>query len=200
MFFKTVVMALAVGASAQTTVAKKKKKANIPPHSPDVQQSVLLALAQAIPTESVSYALASTSAFAAEMASSLSAGNTPAWYQALPSDVKSLLPQIYPHVEATPTPSSEAAASSSVYAAASSSAKSTVVMPYPTGAANSTGASTTMMGGTGSVGAPPSSTAAADSSAASATATDVPPFTGAASKIVGAGAVAVLGFLGVLVL
>jgi len=56
--------ALAMGARAQDAVA------------PDVQQSVLMVLAQAIPSDSVAYALASSSAFAAEMASSLSAGNT----------------------------------------------------------------------------------------------------------------------------
>ena len=65
-----------------------------------------MVLATALPADSVSYALASSSAFAAEMASSLSAGNTPSWYQALPSDVKSLLPVLYPGAaEATPTPS-----------------------------------------------------------------------------------------------
>ncbi|KAH7385703.1 hypothetical protein BKA66DRAFT_72922 [Pyrenochaeta sp. MPI-SDFR-AT-0127] len=121
MKFRTLatLVALAVGASAQTSVP------------PNVQQSVLLVLATALPTDSVSYALASQSAFASEMASSLSAGNTPAWYQALPSDVKSLLPIIY-FVEATATPS----ATPSITPIVSSSASAT---PSPS-AAQSTGA------------------------------------------------------------
>jgi hypothetical protein len=62
-----------------------------------------MVLATALPKDTVSYALASSSAFAAEMASSLAAGNPPAWYQALPSDVKNVLPSLYP-VVASPTP------------------------------------------------------------------------------------------------
>jgi hypothetical protein len=62
-----------------------------------------MVLATALPKDTVSYALASSSAFAAEMASSLAAGNPPAWYQALPSDVKNALPSLYP-VVASPTP------------------------------------------------------------------------------------------------
>lgn len=94
--------ALLMGASAQTTVP------------PEVQHSVLLVLATAIPSESVSYAMASQSAFAAEMASSLAAGNPPAWYQALPSDVKSLLPQIYPAQAVATTTATYSAANSSI--------------------------------------------------------------------------------------
>lgn len=122
MKFRTLatLVALAVGASAQTSVP------------PNVQQSVLLVLATALPTDSVSYALASQSAFASEMASSLSAGNTPAWYQALPSDVKSLLPIIY-FVEAAATPS----ATPSITPIVSSSSASATPSPS---AAQSTGA------------------------------------------------------------
>jgi hypothetical protein len=92
-----------------------------------------MVLATALPKESVSYALASSSAFAEQMASSLAAGNVPAWYQALPSDVKSLLPALYPVAVAvaspTPTPSS-----SSMYVPASSVG---TVSAQPTGS-NST--------------------------------------------------------------
>jgi hypothetical protein len=69
-----------------------------------------MVLATALPKDTVSYALASSSAFAAEMASSLAAGNPPAWYQALPSDVKNALPSLYPVVASpTPTPSASKA-------------------------------------------------------------------------------------------
>ncbi len=146
-----------------------------------------MVLAQAIPSESVSYALASSSAFAAEMASSLSAGNTPAWYQALPTDVQSLLPEIYPAaVAATPTPTPS---SSSAYGAESSSAvehsSAAKVTPYPTGSNHTMSAT-----GTGSATLGPSGT--------SSTTPDSPAFTGAASKLsvgAGLGAALVLGML-----
>ncbi|KAF1941828.1 hypothetical protein EJ02DRAFT_454813 [Clathrospora elynae] len=169
------VAALGVGASAQTSVA------------PDVQASVLLALAKAIPTDIASYALASSSAFAAEMASSLSAGETPSWYRALPTDVQSWLPQIYP--EATPTPSI-----SSVYEVTSSSSKVVVTpYPYPTGK-NSTSAAPTMS----ATGSTPAVIVASSSGPAA------PAFTGAAAKLstgaVGASLGAALGLIGMLAL
>ncbi|KAL6706760.1 hypothetical protein ACN47E_005096 [Coniothyrium glycines] len=151
--------ALLVGAAAQTPV------------SPQVQQSVLLVLATAIPAESVSYALASSSAFAAEMASSLAANNPPSWYQALPSDVKSLLPQIYPgQVDATPTPTA------SLYSTANSTAT-----PHPSGH-NSTSASVS-----------------ATSSASRSASASSPAFTGAAVRlptaVIGASVGTILGLL-----
>jgi hypothetical protein len=176
---------------------------NNPYPSPDVQQSVLLVLAQAIPTKSVQYALASSSAFAAEMASSLAAGNTPTWYQALPSDVKSLLPQIYPQevvATSTPTPSSSSAYFySSAYYAVSSSAvlespsSEVKVTPYPTGTKNSTVVAPTLSA-TGSV-------VILSPSGSSSTTPESPAFTGAASKFtVGAGLGAAIGFLAMLAL
>lgn len=156
--------ALLVGASAQTTIP------------PDVQQSVLLVLATAIPADSVSYALASSSQFAAEMASSLAAGNAPSWYAALPADVKTLLPQLYPGAaEATPTASLE------------SSVANSSATPAPTG-----------MNGTSA--AVSSATLGASRSASASS----PAFTGAAARLptatFGAGVGAVLGFLGMLAL
>lgn len=91
-----------------------------------------MVLAQAIPSDSVAYALASSSAFAAEMASSLSAGNTPTWYQALPTDVQSLLPQIYPAaVQVTPTPTPTPTPSSSAYVVKSSSVVEVIIAGKP---------------------------------------------------------------------
>ncbi|KAJ4352725.1 hypothetical protein N0V95_003997 [Ascochyta clinopodiicola] len=85
--------AVAVGVSAQTSV------------SPEQAKSVLLVLATALPSDVRDYAIASESAFAAEMSSSLSAGNTPGWYASMPADVKSILPLLYPvAAEASTTP------------------------------------------------------------------------------------------------
>ncbi|KAF2274575.1 uncharacterized protein EI97DRAFT_102752 [Westerdykella ornata] len=90
-----------------------------------VAASVLNVLATAIPAESVSSALADPSAFSSELASSLSAGSTPGWYQSLPADVKSYLPLLYPAVApATTTPPSS----------------------EPTGAETSSGAAPTVSG------------------------------------------------------
>ncbi|KAH6860787.1 hypothetical protein J4E91_006402 [Alternaria rosae] len=170
--------ALAMGVSAQGV-------------APEVQSSVLMELAQAIPSDQVAYAIASSSAFAAEMASSLAAGNTPAWYQALPTDVQSLLPEIYPAmVTPTPTPTP----SSSAYVAKSSSvvetSSSAVVTPYPTGS-NSTMAMPTMSA-TGSV------TVSLSPSGSASPSPETPPFEGAASKMsvgAGLGAAVLLGLL-----
>ncbi|KAI4708376.1 hypothetical protein J4E89_007000 [Alternaria sp. Ai002NY15] len=167
--------ALAMGVSAQGV-------------APEVQSSVLMELAQAIPSDQVAYAIASSSAFAAEMASSLAAGNTPAWYQALPTDVQSLLPEIYPAmVTPTPTPTpTPSSSSSSAYVAKSSSvvetSSSAMVTPYPTGS-NSTMAMPTMSAtGSVTVSLSPSPSGSASPSPES------PPFEGAASKMsVGAG-------------
>jgi hypothetical protein len=85
-----------------------------------------MVLATALPKDTVNYALASSSAFAAEMASSLSAGNPPAWYQALPSDVKNILPSLYPVVASpTPTPSSSVALSMPISSVGTISARPT---------------------------------------------------------------------------
>jgi hypothetical protein len=140
-----------------------------------------MVLATALPKESASYALASQSAFAAQMASSLSAGNPPAWYQALPADVKSLLPVLYP-VVATPTPTP--LSSSPVVAPASSVG---TISAQPTGA-NSTTSS--------DVHKPSLSATASHSGPAQATANSAS-YPGAA---LGAGIGAALGFLGMLTL
>lgn len=137
-----------------------------------------MVLATALPKESVSYALASSSAFAAEMASSLAAGNPPAWYQALPTDVKSLLPALYPVVASpTPTPSSSKAVYSSVG----------TVSARPTGA-NSTTVSGVHMPTLSSTSARPSLPVAS---------TNAAPYPAAA---LGAGVGAALGFIGMLAL
>ncbi|KAH7414191.1 hypothetical protein DE146DRAFT_750354 [Phaeosphaeria sp. MPI-PUGE-AT-0046c] len=157
--------ALAVGAVAQAPIPAQ------------VQNSVLMVLATALPKDTVSYALASSSAFAAEMASSLSAGNVPAWYQALPGDVKSLLPQLYPVVASpTPTPSSSA-----------------YHTPVATISAKPTGSNSTIISG---IHMPTLSPSSARPSLPVATA-NAASYPGAA---LGAGAAAAMGFIGMLAL
>ncbi|KAF1911780.1 hypothetical protein BDU57DRAFT_598424 [Ampelomyces quisqualis] len=159
-------LALAVGAVAQTPVPTA------------VHNSVLMVVASALPKESVSYVLTSPAAFASEMASSFAAGNTPTWYQALPTDVKALLPSLYPVVSSpTPTPSSSLAVDSSVG----------TVSANPTGA-NSTNVSEIHMPTLISTSARPSLPVASANTAA---------YPAAA---LGAGVGAALGFIGMLVL
>lgn len=155
--------------------------ANIELGSPAVQQSVLLVLATALPADSRSYALASSSAFAAEMGSSLAAGNTPAWYQALPSDVKSLLPALYPV-------STPAATTSSVSASAYPTPMSSVSAHPSSG--NSSAISSVRMPTLSATKSAPAKTSVAVATGAAAYPT----------AAVGASLGAVLGFLGMLAL
>lgn len=134
-----------------------------------------MVLATALPTEVRNYAIASQSAFAAEMSSSLAAGSTPGWYASMPADVKSILPLLYPAAaEATTTP---------VVTSTAVSASAT-----PTGA-NST-----------SISAVHSATL---SGSQTATGSPLPESTGAASHAkaaVGAGLAGIAGFLAMLAL
>jgi len=145
--------------------------------SSNVANSALMVLATAIPPDQVSYAVASPSEFAAQLASSFQAGNTPAWYQALPSDVKSLLPVMYPaSISATPTPTPSS----------SSMVMTSVGTLSPSAAHNSTSLSGVHMP---TLSATRSAPAVATANAAS--------YPGAA---LGAGVGAALGFLGMLAL
>ncbi|KAF2746543.1 hypothetical protein M011DRAFT_478147 [Sporormia fimetaria CBS 119925] len=78
--------------------------------NPDVAISVLNVLATAIPADTISSAMEDPAGFSMELESSISAGQTPSWYQALPSDVKSALPLLYPASTpaATTPPASDA--------------------------------------------------------------------------------------------
>ena len=87
------------------------------------QQSALLALATALPASVLAEAATNAAGFASEIQSSIAAGKTPEWYQALPTDVKAALASIYPvqtsaqtTSSSTETPSATAAPSSSGYA------------------------------------------------------------------------------------
>ena len=178
--------AVAVGVSAQTAV-RYAARDSPPQHnvdmrltvmcSPEQAQSVLSVLATAVPSDVLSYAIASPSVFAAEMGSSLYAGNTPGWYASIPSSVKSILPQLYP-------------------VAAEASAT-----PVVTSTASSASAAPTGMNST-SISAVHSATLSANGTHA-ATGSPLPESTGAASHAqaaVGAGLAGVVGFLAMLAL
>jgi hypothetical protein len=149
-----------------------------------------MVLATALPSDARSSAIASPSAFAADMSSALAAGNPPGWYASMPADVKSILPLLYPATaEATTTPVVSSAS------AAVTSAVSSVVSALPTTGANST-----------SVSAVHSATLPVAVSSAHHSATGspaAPQSTGAASHAkaaVGAGLAGVAGFVAMLAL
>lgn len=101
-----------------------------------------MVLATALPTDVRNYAIASQSAFAAEMSSSLAAGNTPGWYASMPADVKSILPLLYPAAaEATTTPvvTSTAVSASAAPTGANSTSISAVHSATLTGSGTATG-------------------------------------------------------------
>lgn len=153
------------------------------------QQSALLALATALPPSILQVAATNQAGFASEIASSIKAGNTPEWYQALPTDVKSALASIYPVTTAAYATPSETAAPSSSYAVTSASVIVTSV-PSGTGASsigtNSTGitsVNTPTLSGTGSP-----------------QPTEAPGAASIPSAAVGAGIAGVLAFLGMIAL
>ncbi|KAF2706654.1 hypothetical protein K504DRAFT_62038 [Pleomassaria siparia CBS 279.74] len=93
-----------------------------------VALSVLSVLKTAIPAELIASAGADPAAFSAELASSIAAGETPPWYVALPTEVKSYLPLLYP----APTPAATTASetpSSTAYTAPISAPPSTTPAP-----------------------------------------------------------------------
>jgi hypothetical protein len=181
-------VALAAGVSAQ---------AIIPTDS--VGASVINVLATAIPPESISLAVNNPASFSALLASSLAAGKTPAWYVALPSDVKSYLPLLYPAsttAEATlsPTPSASA-----------SEIETPSITPTPSGRPSFTGTvgtgSTTL--GNSTIGSVSSATLGSTGGANSEVPTGSAVSTGGASyptAVFGAGVAGALGFLGMLAL
>ncbi|KAJ4354463.1 uncharacterized protein N0V89_006200 [Didymosphaeria variabile] len=202
-FYAVVVAALAAAVSAQFPT-------NIDP----AQQSALLALATALPPSILAAAATNQAAFASEVASSIAAGNTPAWYQALPTDVKSALASIYPvSTPAASTPSETAAPSSSYEAssvAESSSVESSsvaetttavvtsvIVTSAPVVVPSGTGASSI---GTNSTGVTSVNTPTLSGSTGSPQPTEAPGAASIPSAAIGAGIAGALAFLGMLAL
>lgn len=164
------VAALAMGVSAQEPLPE------------DVSASVLQVLLTALPPSALSLAATNAPAFQSEMYSSLSAGNIPEWYQALPSDVKTILPQLYP--AAAPTETSAEATTTATETSTSTEVAGTI-SGRPTGGSNSTTTvNSPTLSTTGGSGAP--------------TQTD----NGAAfpSAVLGSGIAGALGVIGMLIL
>ncbi|KAF2472233.1 uncharacterized protein BDR25DRAFT_313396 [Lindgomyces ingoldianus] len=163
--------------------------AQLPGVTDSVGASVLSVLATAIPPDSVSLALTDPGAFSSMLASALSAGSTPSWYQALPSDVKSYLPKLYPASTVVETTASETGASSTDISSAvvTSSASISASVSSLRNSSSITSVSHATL----------SSTGGANSAAPSSSSTG-----GAAypSAVVGAGLAGALGFLGMLAL
>lgn len=167
------------------------------------QQSALLALATALPPSVLAVAATNQAAFASEVASSIAAGNTPEWYQALPTDVKSALASIYPvstPAESTPSetvaPSSSNEVSSVVETTAAVTSAPAVVTSAPVVVPSGTGASSI---GTNSTGVTSVNTPTL-SGTGSVQPTEAPGAASVPSAAIGAGIAGALAFLGMLAL
>lgn len=120
--------------------------AQIPTNVSPEQQSALLALATALPPSVLAEAATNAAGFASEIQSSIAAGKTPEWYQALPTDVKSALASIYPvQTSAQTTPAETATETATPTSSASATeveTTTTVVTSAPqVSAPSGTGAS-----------------------------------------------------------
>ncbi|KAF2018636.1 hypothetical protein BU24DRAFT_101199 [Aaosphaeria arxii CBS 175.79] len=139
--------------------------------------SVFSVLRTAIPPEVQVSAFQNPSSFGAEVASSISAGNPPAWYTGLPADVKSALPSLYPAAAVTtPSATPTSAASSSQASSASSESES----------ASSSAATTSSPSSSSAASAAPSSSSTGGAAAPTA--------------VVGAGLAGLMGVVGLLAL
>ncbi|KAF2869674.1 hypothetical protein BDV95DRAFT_83354 [Massariosphaeria phaeospora] len=168
--------------------------------------SIINVLATAIPEDVLSVALASPTAFAEQVQSQIAGGSAPSWYQALPTEVKSYLPQLYP-VETpveTPEASSEAETSVAIETLTTSAAPLTSILPSVSGALttgasrNATVISTVTTATLASTGGANSDSPSASS--ASATGTDAPGAAAHPTAFFGAGVAGAVGILGMLAL
>ncbi|KAF1970261.1 hypothetical protein BU23DRAFT_570858 [Bimuria novae-zelandiae CBS 107.79] len=201
MMFKTCVFAALASAVA----------AQLPSIDP-AQQSALLALATALPPSILAQAATNQAGFASEIASSIAAGNTPDWYQALPTDVKSALASIYPvqtPAETTPAETSTPALSSSEAPSSSAEAVTTsvtvitaaptVVVPIVT-APSGTGASGIGSNGTAisTVVTPTLSSTGGGETGSSPQPTEAPGAASLPSAAIGAGIAGAIAFIAIL--
>ncbi|KAF2120799.1 hypothetical protein BDV96DRAFT_565553 [Lophiotrema nucula] len=184
MFLKS----LAVLALSAAALAAEEKRQVIPTDS--LGFSVLSVLATAIPQSEQSAARANATAFALSVASSISAGTPPSWYQALPSDVKSYLPILYPVAAPASTTAAPTSAPTSSVGTASVGTGSTIQNVTVSSVSSAT------LGTTGGANSEaPSSTGGSASTSG--------PATGAAAyptAVVGAGVAGALGFVAMLAL
>lgn len=199
MHFKSVaLMALASVAIASPNEDYARRQASVNP----TEVSVLAVLATALPPSLVAIGVTNPAEVGSIVASSFSAGNTPAWYSGLPSDVKNYLTVLYAAVTPSSTPSSTPAPSSSAsvvtivstsVAIVSNTANTATISPSGNSTVISTVHSATLSPTTLKTGA----AASTGTQAASSTST------GGASlptAVMGAGIAGAIGFLGMLAL
>lgn len=145
------------------------------------ESSVLSVLATALPPSLLAIGVTNAPEVGSIIASAFAAGETPAWYSALPSDVKSYLPILLSEEAATATPSVQA----SISAIISSSLNTTTISSVHSASLKAT---TTAAG---------SAAGSASSAGASHTSTGGASYP---SAVVGAGVAGALGLLGMLAL
>jgi hypothetical protein len=129
----------------------------------------------ALPESALAVAMTNQAQFESEMYSSIAAGNTPDWYNNLPEDVKTILPQMYPAA-----------------APAETTAEVTSV-PTPTGTGAS-GAPTGGSNGTTGVNLPTLSTTGDGAATQTGNGASYP------TAVLGSGLIGALGVVGMLVL
>ncbi|KAJ4296411.1 hypothetical protein N0V90_006456 [Kalmusia sp. IMI 367209] len=172
--------------------------AQLPTGIDPAASSVLLQLVTVLPSDVLAVAVTNQAAFASEIASSIGAGKTPEWYQALPTGVKSVLASLYPVSTPAASTPSETAASSYVTEVTETSVTvitSTPSAPSATGASSIGSNSTAITSvNTPTLSGTPTGSTGSPSGSALPGAASVP------SAAIGAGLAGVLGFLGLLAL
>jgi hypothetical protein len=148
------------------------------------EASVLGVLATALPPSLLAIGVTNAPEVGSIIASAFSAGQTPAWYSALPSDVKSYLPILYSE-EAPTTPLSVPSVQASISAGISSFLNTTTISSVHSASLKATTTAAGSVAGSAS-GAQASSTSSGGASYPSA--------------VVGAGVAGALGLLGMLAL
>jgi len=146
------------------------------------EASVLSVLATALPPSLLAIGITNAPEVGSIIASSFSAGQTPAWYSALPEDVKSYLPILYSEqAPTTPVPSVQASISASI----SSSLNTTTISSVHSASLKATTTEASSVAGSAS---------SAGASSTSSGGASYP------SAVVGAGVAGALGLLGMLAL
>lgn len=175
---------LALSALAIASPEVKKRQSPSVTENP-TQASVLSVLLTALPPSLLAIGATNAPEIGSIIASSFSAGQTPAWYSALPPDVKSYLPILYSQEAPTTTPVSAPSVQASISAIISSSLNTTTISSVHSASLKATTTAAGSVAGSAS-GAKASSTSSGGASYPSA--------------VVGAGVAGALGLLGMLAL
>lgn len=177
---------LALSALAIASPELKKRQSPSTTENP-TEASVLSVLETALPASLLAIGIANPDELASLIASSLSAGQTPAWYSALPPDVKSYLPTLLSEEASAATVSTPLSNTASISGIISPSLNTTTISSVHSASLKAT---TTAAGST-------AGSAAATASSAHASSTGGASYP---SAVVGAGVAGALGLLGMLAL